>query len=447
MSELQVSEGLEQLPFPKESPSLWRLLVGQKGRLRWSKVALATLPLALSLLFTACAQPLPQKTPTLPQSSAVTMSEKVPEITKLPANRFLTGVNMATAPSYGYKDLRPRSSSSDINLSLEEIQRMQGSLVRVFVGNNQISDDEAATRLDSFLSKAAQFNISVIPAFIDYHGGPWDRQSMVRAYTNAACPRDTVNVDLTKDIVTVCDDKRVKTWSQLQRELLGVGYGSGYNSQGTDHFYVRQNDFGVLSSDFFTGGYKGRFTDFMERVISRNRKHSNIYAWQVGNELRSRPDVFVNFMQDRISRIKTLDPNRKVASGMGDVTLTGLSANEFYSSLPNLDIITVHAYDGDRSGTEDVRWARKHGRVALIEEIGFSGSNRPQKLRDELEYWINIGASGALHWGFVARDIDTGDEDGRVGFDNRNYGDYDQIFSIMQSYARRQMPSPLLTNE
>lgn len=134
--------------------------------------------------------------------------------------------------------------------------------------------------------------------------------------------------------------------------------------------------------------------------------------------------------------IKSLDPSHKIALGMLNTGHTGMTADQLYSNLPDVDIITVHTYNSDRNGTDDVRWAKAHGKMALIEEIGFGGSgDRSSRLKEEINYWKSIGASGVLPWGFIAKGLaDNGDGDSAVGFDAIFHSDYDQIFAVLQSF-------------
>src|SRR3989344_5134962 len=60
-------------------------------------------------------------------------------------------VNLRGAAHYGFGDMLPFSRTSDVDADLSEVRRMGGSVVRVYVGNNRISDATAAQRLGAFL--------------------------------------------------------------------------------------------------------------------------------------------------------------------------------------------------------------------------------------------------------------------------------------------------------
>ncbi len=307
---------------------------------------------------------------------------------------FQTGFNVSGITHYGYSDLFPSSSSLQIDATLAEIQKMNSKTVRVFVANKHISDEEAARRLDDFLTKAAVYNISVIVSFIDF-------------------------------------------------------YNSGFSPQGIN--YTRC-DFTpcLLGEDFFVEGYKGRYKQFVQTIIEKNKNHSNIYAWEVGNELKyeNNPQVFINFMKDISSFVKTLDPSRSVATGMLNAGHTGLSPEALYSQLPDIDMVTIHQYNSDRSGLADVMWARSNNKKVILEEFGFSGTNdRSASIKKELDFWKGENIAASLQWGFIAKGIaDNGNGDRDLGMDNIWHTDYDTLFDLFKSLnAGHIVPTPTPT--
>lgn len=298
---------------------------------------------------------------------------------------FNIGVNVVGITHYGYPEQLPYATSGQVDIILSAIRDMGGKVIRVFVANDRISDEEAARRLDMFLTKAASYNISVIVAFINFYG-------------------DTF-----------------------------------YRPQGTEQFYTDSwNNIPLLNYEFFNSGYKDRYLTFIRTVISANKRHSNIYAWEPGNELKydKNPQVFLNFMKDVTSTIKSLDPAHPVATGMIGAGHTALAPEALYPYLPNVDIITVHAYNGDRAGVADVNWARANGKRVIVEEAGISGSgNRSNSLKQEIDYWKSLGASAFLQWGFLAKGMgDNGNGDSNVGMDTIWHTDYDQLFALFTSY-------------
>lgn len=298
------------------------------------------------------------------------------------ANNMAIGFNVRGIINYGKNDILPYTYASEVDLNLSEIKRMGGTIIRVFVANKNITDGEAAKRLDEFLTKASSYNISVIPCLIDF-------------------------------------------------------YKSGYYPQGMDNYYIGSN---LLNYDFFNNGYKDRYETFVKTVVNYNKSHQNIYAWEVGNELKydSQPDIFVNFMKDITGVIKNLDPNHNIATGMLNAAHTALTPDELYPQLPNVDIITIHPYNGDRAGDEDVAYAIAHGKTVIAEELGFSGTNnRILNYTDELTHWKNLGVNAVMQWGFIAKQVnrDNGDGDKILGMDTLWHTDYDLLFNLFKSYG------------
>ncbi|MDP3988306.1 MAG: cellulase family glycosylhydrolase [Candidatus Levybacteria bacterium] len=316
----------------------------------------------------------------------VFISQKRQETRQRAENNMAIGFNLRGAIHYGKGDILPYSNASDVDADLLEIQKMGGTIIRIFAANNKVPDDEAAKRLDAFLTKASLYNISVIAVLTDF-------------------------------------------------------YNSGSNPQGTDNYYTDNwNGIGLLNFDFFNGGYKDRYETFVKTVINYNKNHSNIYAWEPGNELKydKSPQTFVSFMKDITDTIKSLDPNHPVATGMLNAGHTALSPDALYGQLPSVDIISIHPYNGDHGGEADILWAKSNGKPVVAEEFGFVGTNdRTQMYINELEYLKNLGVNAVLQWGFIAKGLgDNGDGDRNSGMDTIwHTADYDLLFNLFKSYG------------
>lgn len=295
---------------------------------------------------------------------------------------FIIGFNLPGIIYYGDRNVLPASKNTDVDADLQAIQNMCGTIIRVFVANNKTSDQEAAQRLDIFLTKAQNYNISTIVTFIDFYGN------------------------------------------------------RGFYPQGISYNrYDSALKLNLLGRNFFETDYKGRYKKFVETVVNKNKNHPNIYAWEIGNELKyeNEPAIFVNFMKDISSYIKSLDPNHKISSGMLNTGHTNLTPETFYPKLPNIDIVTVRAYNGNHDGEKDVAWAKRNNKISLIEEAGFSGNSREVKYQNEINYWKTKGASAFLQWGFIAKGLsDNGDGDKKYGMDNLWHNDYDGLFSLFK---------------
>jgi hypothetical protein len=298
---------------------------------------------------------------------------------------FLIGVNISGISDYGYPNPFPFSSSQDIDKNLQEINRIGGKVIRIFVANENVSDAEAAQRLSLLLDKAQPYNISVIVSFIDFYGTP-------------------------------------------------------FRPQGTSQYYTDSfNGTPILGRAFFENGYQGRYKDFVTTVIQTNKQHSNVFAWEMGNELKydTDPIILRNFMADMSAYIKGLDATHYVATGMISSHHTNLNPSDLYPYLPNVNIVTVHAYDGDRAATDDVQWAIANGKLALVEEIGYGGTlDRSNSYHQEIDYWKNMGAMGVMPWGFIAKGLpDTGNGDKQFGMDTVWHTDYDALVNVFQNYV------------
>lgn len=298
---------------------------------------------------------------------------------------FEIGFNITGITNFGYGDSLPYSSSSDIDTHLQAVKDSGGTIIRIFAANDLISNAEASRRLGVFLDKAATYNISVIVAFINF-------------------------------------------------------YDSGeFNPQGTQKYYTDiWNGIPLLGSEFFLGGYKNEYMDFVRTVVSENKNRTNIYAWQVGNELKydKDPAVFISFMQDVTSTIRNLDPVHPISTGMINAAHTGLTPSQLYPNLPNIDVITVHGYNGDRSGEVDVDWALANGKKAIFSEIGFSGTgDRSPQMDTEIQFWKNKNIAAILQWGLIAKGLpDNGNGDKVFGMDTIWHTDYDKLVSVFKKY-------------
>lgn len=300
-----------------------------------------------------------------------------------------TGVNAPGITHFGYGDFLPATTASDVDTSLRELNRMGVTVVRLFPAYDHITAEEAADRLDRFLTKAEAYDISAIVSFINY-------------------------------------------------------YDSGHNPAGTSGFYTEHwQGIPYLNHEFMARGYQGAYEDFVRTVVSINRGHTNIYAWEPGNELQDRdPATFIHFMQNVSGLIKSLDPGRPVASGMIEARQAALTPEEMYSQLPDVDIVAIHPGNGYRGSAGDVDWALAHGRKAIVEETGFAGTNdRTARYQHELDYWRTKGVSAFIVDGFIAKGLpDNGQGDTSLGFDTIWHTDYDGIAGLLRAASH---PWPL----
>lgn len=314
---------------------------------------------------------------------------------KAAAPTFSLGFNATGITHYGYNEILPYAPASNIDTDLSEINRMGGKIIRIFVANNKITNEEAARRLDVFLTKAATYNISAIVSFINYYG-------------------DT-----------------------------------GFNPQGTDKYYTDVwSGIPLLGDGFFAGGYKNEYLPFVQTVISANKNHTNIYAWEIGNELKDNNSStnYYDFMKDVTDTIKSLDPVHDIATGNLNAGHASLTPEALYS-LPNINIITIHNYNGSHDGLSDAQWGVAHGKKVILEEFGFSNTgDRTNLTKTEIDFWKSQGVSVVLQWGFLGKGmVDNGNGDTLYGMDTIWHTDYDLLANLYAVLNNVSLPSPTPT--
>ncbi len=327
------------------------------------------------------------------------------------ASNFAVGFNVYGMVHFNYVDTYPQMVANAQDVTLKEIQGMGGKVARVFVANSLITDEEAARRLDVLLTKAETYGVQLIVALVDSH----------------------------------LDPKRAP--------VLYGNFPSGTDSYYT---YIGQSSCCLLANnDFYNSPqYRTRYLKFIQTVINANKHHPNIYAWEPGNELEigdyRTKDVVINFLNFALAAVKAADPTRLVSTGMIGATYRGFS----FGDLSNFDIITLHAYNGDRRGTVDADWAKAHGKKFIVEEIGYvalnNTINRRAQLTAEIEFWRQYGASAVLQWALIPRNMQCCGGDNRFGMDTVWHGDYDDLFAMFKTIALQSAvptitPTPALT--
>lgn len=316
----------------------------------------------------------------------------------LNGRRFsFVGANIRGLVHYGDDRLLRYSQPGDRDAQLNSaVHDMGARVIRVFLGNRHRNSAEIVERLKIVLTKAQAFNVYLIVAFTDFYG-------------------DT-----------------------------------GFNPAGDERFYLRDS-FGheTLNKDFYTGGYKQHYLPCVDTIVRKFRHHKHILAWELGNEMKAwqgtppnhshvLPDLFVDFALTVSNRIRRLDPNHLITTGVISSRALGTSraqAERLYRS-PNLDFLTTHNYNGDDM-ENDAALARRVGKPLIIEEAGFEKGNRAGQTRADMEKWFARGARGYLQWGFMATGHDIGDGDGRFGMDRALHRDYDQLATVFRNFAQK----------
>jgi hypothetical protein len=226
---------------------------------------------------------------------------------------------------------------------------------------------------------------------------------------------------------------------------------------GDDQFYD-----GMLKERFYEQDFRVNYLPFVEHIVTRFREDRRILAWELGNELKARPDIFVNFAEAVSNRIFELDAFHLITTGiinLGSLSFDydNLPARNPYT-LPNIDFGTIHFYKSNDNGhcfqnaapeeadfvqaeldrvPREIAAARAANRPVIIEEFGCCSGDRAETTRDFMTRHFNDGVAGFLQWGFMAAggSPDTGDGDHRWGMDRELHGDYDALAAAYQQQA------------
>jgi len=307
--------------------------------------------------------------------------------------RFI-GFNIRGLVHYGDPQILRHSRPEHRDTQLRAAREIGARVVRVFLGNRHRDTQEIGDRLEEVLDLAEQHNVYLIVAFTDFYG-------------------DT-----------------------------------GFNPRGDERFYV-QDPFGrgTLSKGFFAGGYRENYLPFVEAIVERFREHRRIFAWELGNELKAwqtidglyklRPELFIEFATQVTEHIRRLDPVHLITTGIISTRNIGCNpeqAERLYS-LSTLDFLTTHNYNGD-DRENDVPLAARLGKPLIIEEAGFKGGNRAQRVRADLKKWFGRKVRGYLQWGFMATDHDMGDGDRSFGMDRALHGDWQALVETYRAFIQ-----------
>jgi endo-1,4-beta-mannosidase len=289
------------------------------------------------------------------------------------------GFDSAGLTHYGTPIL-PSSTTEQIATQLDGAVAAGARVVRVFAAGNDADADTEAQRLGAVLDAAASRGLWVIASLVDF-------------------------------------------------------YATGYHPQGDDGAYeVDANGYDTLTHAWFTGGSDGRYAPWVDAVVKKLRDHPAVFAWEIGNELKdlTDPSAFVTFAKATASRIRAIDPNHLVTTGMLSTTNAGLRqagdvspgtlAHQLYEG-PSFDFLTTHGYDGSL-GDDDTDLAATLSKPIVLEETGFSGDGRADRVVAYALQWKSQGASGYMQWGFLATSSDNGDGDKTFGMDTLFHTDY-----------------------
>ena len=276
--------------------------------------------------------------------------------------RFV-GVNLPHFLHYGDTGILRFSLGRHQREMLEKAKQVKTRVVRTFLPHHKVSTTVVINRLRTALALMDEFDMYLLPVFIDLYNN------------SGAFPNTT---DPSKDY---------------------------FDFQDESDFRVR------LSDAFFRDRYKGFYCDFVKAVVEEFTHHKRIFAWEIGNEMKSEtlvidpngekhiqgnPDQFVAFNLDVAKHIKEWDEGRHM------VTTGMLSSRQAHmGSRPDLvrklygnedgpiDFITVHAYE--LGADVDATWAFQLKRPVLVEESGIpqDQDNFNVRLKGDLKRWFD----------------------------------------------------------
>ena len=227
---------------------------------------------------------------------------------------------------------------------------------------------------------------------------------------------------------------------------------------GDEGFYQVQNadNKEFLNHDFYSGGYQNNYLPFVEHIVSRFRNEPRIFAWEIGNELKAENNsqLLVDFMTTMAAKIKALDANHLVTTGMISTRHAFMTNRDdplrrtLYGS-PHIDFITIHPYNSNKrippqrgnpviAVEDDMDLARELHKPLIVEEAGFDlrhYDDRPDKTRDDMAYWFGEGASCYMPWGFVRTPNDNNDGDEFIGMTGPLHNDFSLLFELHRRCA------------
>jgi hypothetical protein len=322
-----------------------------------------------------------------------------------PFKRFV-GVNITGILHYGetYIDegghtqlIVAHSTTAHRRQALQEAREIGAKVVRVFLPHYSCPNEKVAERLDAVLTelRAVSSEMYLIPVFIDLY------------HNRGFFPHPKAEVD--------------------------------------DGFYAEQGSMRRLRPKFFVPPYCPQYLSLVDHIVMNFRGEKRILAWEIGNELKLDPvpppgigkQDFVSFNHFVAERIKSIDPNHLVTTGMKSTQHPHLLhdrdlAERLYNGRRAngtrlIDFITIHSYfDPNEAADEtlgfalDAKLAKALGMPIIVEETGVSkkADDCRTRLSEHMKRWLDIdsasdelAARGMLEWGFCPQGVGDGSND------------------------------------
>lgn len=296
--------------------------------------------------------------------------------------RFI-GFNTRGITHYGAGDILPASSADDVALTLDTVQAIGGTVVRVFAANDQVTPDVAAERLATLLDEAERRRMYVIVVLAD-------------------------------------------------------ALDTGFVPEGDDAWYA-EDDLGtlVLGPEWYAGGYIESYLPWVEAAVTRNAGHRALLAWELANEPRNptNQEAFLTWVEATTDTIRAIDDRTLVTAGLMSTSAAGLNTDQIKRLYEGLDLFTIHTYD--ETGSSDLSVVLTMEIPLVVDAAGFSGDARANKTTWNAEQLVAAGAEGYMQWGLMATETDNGDGDDRIGMDRVYYDDWDALVAAYTALVGR----------
>jgi hypothetical protein len=255
---------------------------------------------------------------------------------------------------------------------------------------------------------------------------------------------------------------------------------SGFHVATTDNGRYREPGF-ISNMAFYHGGYQERYLPFVKELVGALGGHPALFAWGVCNETQVNPfipptppdsdcEAFLNYYKTTSETIKALAPGDLVTTSIECARVVFVAnaytgkkyANRLYT-LPSIDFATLHSYQdwrrmdnvlghNDEDGRMELDLARTvWKKPVVIEEMGpvrGEGGSAPGRdgtgwTANALAKWFELGAAGAMQWGFSAMTDDVGVGDADAGMHNVGNNphlpgnDWGGMFSVYQHWGNQ----------
>jgi len=259
---------------------------------------------------------------------------------------------------------------------------------------------------------------------------------VVRLFSAANNRTAQENADNLEDVLDLMEARGMKAIISLTDV-----YNTPFHPMGDDSYYLPQTGgFTLLDDSWFAGGYEDNYLPWVQLVVNQLKDHNAVFAWEIGNEITDikNPNNIIALVNDIAAEIKSIDPHHMVTTGFLSVdhTQIGIANGEALYENPNIDFISVHAYNGEDPYQNWVVNALVEKPI-VMGEFGWENGDRVAATSTEMGVFLDDRHyDGFMHWGYQYQNFDIGDGDTRFGIDrNFHASDYDAFKALYASYA------------